>query len=89
MKRNVEPLIPKIDAELFALVKNIDILDAVKPLNYLQEKEAFFESNFSSEPNFTYKPNHINPFVLKRKLFNLPLEKIKDEDLYSLYLAVN
>lgn len=88
MKHSIESLIPKIDAKLFSLVKNINILDAVKPLNFLQEKEAFFESNFSSEPNFIYKTTDINPFVLKRKLFNLPLEQIKDEDLYSLYLAV-
>ncbi|GHE83227.1 flavohemoglobin expression-modulating QEGLA motif protein [Thalassotalea profundi] len=88
MESIVEPLIPKIDAKLFSLVKGIDILDAVKPLNYLTEKERFFASNFSSEPNFTYKTTNIDPFELKRQLFNLPLENIKDEDLYTLYLAV-
>jgi uncharacterized protein (TIGR02421 family) len=88
MKHNIQPLIKTIDSQLHALVSTIDILSAVKPLNYLQEKETFFSKNFSIEPLYHYKTTDINPFALKRKLYNLPLENIKDEDLYTLYLAV-
>ncbi|PKI16778.1 flavohemoglobin expression-modulating QEGLA motif protein [Colwellia sp. 12G3] len=88
MNFNVDPLLNSIDSQLHSLVKNIDIIEAVKPLNYLQEKERFFTNHFSNEPAFIYKENNINPFELKRSLFNLPLEQIQDEDLYTLYLAV-
>lgn len=88
MIQNICPLLTSIDTTLHSLVSNIDILDAVKPLNYLQEKEQFFAKNFSNEPSFIYKANNFDPFVLKRSLFNLPLEDIKDEDLYTLYLDV-
>lgn len=88
MPNNLCPSLQSIDLILYSLVKNIDILNAVIPLNYLQEKEQFFASNFSNEPSFIYKANSIDPFALKRQLFNLPLENIKDEDLYSLYLGI-
>lgn len=88
LKNSINPLFTSIDQELNALVSNIKILEAVKPLNYLQEKERFFANHFSSEPAFVYRENQIDPFALKRSLFNLPLEKIQDEDLYQLYLAV-
>lgn len=85
---DINPLFSSIDQQLHALVSNINILDAVKPLNYLPEKELFFANHFSSEPAFVYRKNKIDPFALKRSLFNLPLEKTQDEDLYQLYLAV-
>ncbi|MEW6989909.1 flavohemoglobin expression-modulating QEGLA motif protein [Colwelliaceae bacterium 6441] len=88
MTQSAEQLLADIDTQLHTLVKDIDILSAVKPLNYLQEKERFFTNNFSNEPAFIYKENSIDPFSLKRNLFNIPLENIKDPDLYSLYLAV-
>ena len=86
--QNIDPLLSNIDSTLNSLVKGIDILAAVKPLNYSEEKASFFANQFSAEPSFIYRENNIDPFKLKRSLFNLPLEDIKDEDLYSLYLSV-
>jgi uncharacterized protein (TIGR02421 family) len=74
-----------LDDALFALVSNIDILDAVSPLNYRDERKAFFEGHYSKVPNFVYKKSSIDAFNLKRSLFNLPLESIKDEDLRIIY----
>jgi uncharacterized protein (TIGR02421 family) len=86
--QSINPAISNIDSELHSLVSGINILDAVKPLNFLEEKDTFFANNFSSSPSFIYKTNNIDTFALKRKLYNLPLETIKDEDLYTLYKAV-
>lgn len=85
---NVAPILSSIDAQLHQLVKDIDILEAVKPLNYLQQRNAFFENHFSIEPRFIYADTSIDPFTLKRSLFNLPLEAIEDPDIYTLYLDV-
>ena len=83
------PCIPSevkaLDDALFALVSNIDILDAVSPLNYRDERKAFFEGHYSKVPNFVYKKSTIDAFALKRSLFNLPLENIKDDDLRIIY----
>jgi hypothetical protein len=88
MQHKIDPIISAIDTELHSLVSKINILDAVNPLKSLQEKETFFANNFSTEPSFIYKTNDVDTFELKRKLYNLPLESIKDKDLYTLYLAV-
>ena len=85
---NIDPLCSSIDFDLHALVGGINILDAVKPLNYLEEKANFFAQHYSSNPLFIYKEHNIDPFTLKRGLFNLPVEKIQDEDLRLLYMAV-
>ncbi|GIU44638.1 flavohemoglobin expression-modulating QEGLA motif protein [Shewanella algidipiscicola] len=85
---NVAPTLSAIDTQLHQLVKDIDILEAVKPLNYLQQKQAFFDNHFSIEPRFIYADTSIDPFKLKRDLFNLPLETLDDPDIYTLYLDI-
>ncbi|OQK15609.1 hypothetical protein AU255_15410 [Methyloprofundus sedimenti] len=77
-----------LDNSLHALVSGIDILEAVSPLNYLEQKQNFFEGLYSIEPKFLYRENLINSYKLKRDLFNLPLDEIQDEDLARLYLDV-
>lgn len=81
----IPPEVKALDDALFSLVSNIDILDAVSPLNYRDERTAFFEGHYSKVPNFVYKKSSIDAFTLKRGLFNLPLENIKDDDLRIIY----
>ena len=76
------------DSSLHSLVSNIDILDAVSPLNYRDEKKFFFDGRYSKVPNFLYKKSSIDAFSLKRALFNLPLEDVEDDDLKQIYLDV-
>ena len=76
------------DSSLHSLVSNIDILDAVSPLNYRDEKKIFFDGRYSKVPNFLYKKSSIDAFSLKRALFNLPLEDVEDDDLKQIYLDV-
>ena len=79
------PELLQFDQDLHALVKDIEILDAVNPLNYHEEKKAFFEQRFSKEPSFVYKKPNVDAFSFKRNLFNLPLEIVQDEDLHLIY----
>jgi uncharacterized protein (TIGR02421 family) len=74
-----------LDARLFELVRGVDILDAIAPVNYRQERAAFFDAMYSKNPEFLYQKHSLNPFLLKRDLFNLPLENIDDADLVCLY----
>lgn len=76
------------DTALHALVNGIEILDAISPLNVKEQKQAFFASKYALEPAFVYRKSALNPFTLKRSLFNLPLESLRDEDLIFLYSGV-
>lgn len=88
MVMDIPPEVKSLDDSLHALVSNIDILDAVSPLNYRDEKKVFFDGRYSKIPSFIYKKSAIDAFSLKRSLFNLPLEKIKDDDLRQIYLDI-
>jgi uncharacterized protein (TIGR02421 family) len=77
-----------IDTRLHELVSPIDILTAVSPLNYREQKQFFLQHQYSKEPGFVYRSRDIDSFTLKRNLFSLPLEKIVDDDLRQLYLDV-
>ena len=78
----------RLDSELFDLVKGFNILDSVSPVNYRQEKTAFFESSFSRSPAFVYATQKVDSFCLKRSLFNLPVDKLADPALSQLYSDV-
>ena len=80
--------IHNVDDQLFSLVGKIDILEAVKPLNYSEQRTAFLDSLYSVDPTFQYQKSTIDSFKLKRELFNLPLDGIDEEDLRNLYLNV-
>lgn len=85
--QEIPKIVNQVDQELFNLVKGIDILDAIKPLNYLQQKNEFFSQQYSKTPSFEYRENTIDAFVLKRQLYNLPIESL-DDDLYQLYVPI-
>lgn len=84
-KAPISPDILNFDEQLFDAVKKINILSAVTPANFKQQKQAFFDSHFSVEPDFTYTSTKVDVFATKRALFDLPLEAVTDEDLYKIY----
>lgn len=73
------------DNAFFDITKTINILSAVNPNNFNQQKQSFLDSHYSVEPEFTYVGNKLDVFATKRKLFTLPLESVKDEDLAEIY----
>lgn len=77
-----------VDSRLHNLVGGLDILSAVSPLNFNEQRDIFFKSNYSVEPQFIYKENLLDSLNLKRSLFNLPIEKVEDDDLRRIYLDV-
>jgi uncharacterized protein (TIGR02421 family) len=75
----------EFDSEFYEITKTINILSAVNPTNFDQQKKTFFDSHFSIEPEFTYEGSKLDVFATKRRLLNLPLEKVVDEDLTEIY----
>ncbi|MFP4025031.1 MAG: flavohemoglobin expression-modulating QEGLA motif protein [Thiohalospira sp.] len=78
----------KIDKQLFNIAKNFEIISLINPINLDQERKKFLKSKFKSNPNFIYNQLAINPFEFKRKLYNIPVEKISDITLRMLYQDV-
>jgi uncharacterized protein (TIGR02421 family) len=77
--------IQNIDNQLFKLLKNFELLTYVNPINVASEKERFFKSKFTINPNFKYKPIKINPYELKKKLHLIDTTKIEDITIRHLY----
>lgn len=75
----------KIDNRIDELVKKIELLSYVNPINIEDEKHKFYASKYLSEPNFKYPERDFDKFNLHREFFTLPIEKIEDEVLRNLY----
>lgn len=78
----------KIDEQLDRLVKRIELLSYVNPLNIEKEKQRFFASKFKEEPQFKYPKLKFDPYQLHRQFFTQPVEEIRDEEIHSLYTDV-
>ncbi|MCT4629650.1 flavohemoglobin expression-modulating QEGLA motif protein [Winogradskyella sp.] len=74
-----------IDANLNRLVKNIELLNYINPLNIAAEKKKFFSSKYNYEPQFKYPKMRFNGYKLHRLFFSQRLERIDDEDIRQLY----
>lgn len=74
-----------IDRNLDRLIRDIDLLNYLNPLNIEQEKRRFFVSKFNEDPVFRYRKVKFNPFEVQREFFSQPLEDIEDSDIQQLY----
>lgn len=74
-----------IDSNLNRLVKNIELLNYINPLNIASEKKKFYSSKYNYEPQFKYPKIRFNGYKLHRLFFSQRLERIEDEDIRQLY----
>ncbi|MGB0882433.1 MAG: flavohemoglobin expression-modulating QEGLA motif protein [Vicingaceae bacterium] len=82
------PNVKKIDNQLYKLLKNFELLTYVNPTNVKSEKVKFFNSKFTINPKFKYRPIKINPYELKKKLHLIDTNKIEDITIRHLYESV-
>ncbi len=75
----------EIDNKLDQLVKKIELLNYINPINIEVEKERFFQSKFTKNPNFKYPKVDFDSFKLQRELFALKIEDIEDDIIRKLY----
>lgn len=74
-----------IDKRIDELVKKIELLRYVNPINIEEEKQKFFESKYLTDPVFKYPQRDFDKFKLHSEFFALPLETIEDERIRNLY----
>lgn len=75
----------EIDHNLDKLVRDIELLTYLNPINIENEKKRFFASKYTEEPFFKYRKIKFSPYKLQRKFFNQRLEHIDNEDIKVLY----
>ncbi|NNC45626.1 MAG: DUF1704 domain-containing protein, partial [Winogradskyella sp.] len=75
----------RIDKSLDKLVKKIELLSYVNPLNIASEKKRFFASKFNYEPQFHYPKRKFDGYKLQRDFFSHRLEDIDDLLISELY----
>ena len=75
----------EIDQNIDRLVREIDLLNYLNPLNIEQEKKRFFASKFTEDPVFNYRKIKFDPFKIQRQFFSQRLEDISDVEIRKLY----
>ena len=75
----------EIDKHLDELVKKIELLSYVNPINIESEKVKFFASKYLTDPVFIYPDIDFDRFRLHREFFSQPLELIQNDRLRNLY----
>lgn len=64
------------------------MLSYINPQNIEKEKQRFFASKYSVEPEFKYPKLKFDPYKLHRLFFSQRLERIRNEHLRKLYQDV-
>jgi len=75
----------EIDKNIDELVKKVELLSYVNPLNIEEEKQKFFQSKYLTDPKFIYPEIDFDRFHLHRKLFSQPIERIENQNTRELY----
>ncbi len=75
----------EIDANLDRLIKKIELLSYINPLNIETEKHKFYTSKYTQNPQFKYPKLKFKPYKLHRLFFSQRLERIEDEEIRQLY----
>ncbi len=75
----------EIDRHIDHLVKEVELLSYVNPVNIKEAKERFFRSKYLTDPKFIYPQIDFDRFRLHRELFTQPLEHIEDPETRQLY----
>ncbi|MCA5004890.1 DUF1704 domain-containing protein [Sphingobacterium sp. WQ 366] len=75
----------EIDKALVTESNRFDFLMLVTPTNVQEAWESFKNSRFTKNPSFQYRPMPIDPDLVKRNLYNLPIEDILDPNIAYLF----
>ena len=75
----------EVDAALSRIDKDVDLLLNVTPVNVSQTWQRFRRAKFQEPPEFHYRALRSDPVELKRRLFSIPIESVKDPALFHLF----
>ncbi len=79
------PAVWEIDRRLADLEESFDFLLEVTPVDTDACWRRFQRSGFQRSPQFTYRPQSVDPSLMKRKLFAVHVERVEDPALEDLF----
>jgi uncharacterized protein (TIGR02421 family) len=83
--RAVVKAVWEVDHQLAEIGNSFDFLLLVTPVNIEQSWNKFRSCKCDCEPAFYYRPIPVDPSVLKRKLYDIPFDRIEDPTLLSIF----
>lgn len=75
----------EVDRQLAGISNGFDFLLQVTPSNINSAWAAFQRNQFERSPEFVYRPLPIDPALAKRRLFQVPIERIEDPTIAQLF----
>ena len=84
-QKNLQDKVLEIDRQLARIETAYEFLWLVSPANIRNIKDTFFESGYEKVLNYHYRLLPFDPDVLKRRLYNLKMEKIDDPALSYIF----
>ncbi|MFC2149196.1 flavohemoglobin expression-modulating QEGLA motif protein [Candidatus Auribacterota bacterium] len=84
-KRAVVKAVWETDARLANVEELFDFLLLSTPVNTAEARNKFLKSGRREDPDFYYRPLPVDPVLLKRQLYNIPIERVEDPALEHLF----
>ena len=84
-RRAVVKAVWEVDRRLGEVSASFDYLLQLTPVNTSEALQAFRHSRFSRPPEFHYRPLPIDPDLVKRNLYKIPIERVEDPALQQLF----
>jgi uncharacterized protein (TIGR02421 family) len=84
-RRSVVKSVLDIDRQLAEVDRSFDLLLQATPINAESAWREFRRGKFEKPPGFFYRPLPIDPVLLKRQLYSIPVERIEDPTLSYLF----
>ncbi len=83
-RKTLVAAVRQVDRELAEVAGAFDLLLEVTPINLEAAWRRFRRQRFARAPRFDYRPLPVDPALLKRRLFAVPVERIEDPTLAGL-----
>lgn len=74
-----------VDHALLAVERTFDLLLLIAPVNREEAWAAFGDGGYEQNPDLRYRLLPLDPDLLKRSLFDIPLEQVEDPALTDLF----
>lgn len=84
-RRSVVKAVLDIDRQLAEIDRSFDLLLQATPVNAESSWREFRRSRFETPPVFYYRPLAVDPVLLKRQLYLIPVERVEDPTLSYLF----
>lgn len=86
-RRAMTSAVREADQRLAEIDSRFDILLHVTPVNTEAAWAEFKHQSFEREPEFHYRPRPVDPALVKRELYQIPIERIEDPTLAYIFAA--